>query len=385
MVDFITVPPSESPSSGSAAPLGTYCKICVPPPTSKLAIIQRLYHKAIARELMPGERIHDCLRKIVPGKTSVDLIYDPSRQTAHYKNLMTCGSVWICPVCAARITEQRADELRRALLKWRENDGFIALVTFTLRHNKGDRLPALLEAIREAHRRFKSGAPFQRLRERYNWHGSVSALEVTHGENGWHPHLHELVFFEPLSRDTWHQFPGAVKSRWINVLAASNHDASWEHGIDVRDADEQIYDYIAKYGHEPLDTRWTVERELAKAPVKKSRQKDGRTPFQMLADCGVGDWSGAPLFQEYARTFKGRKQLVWSRGLREELGLEQEQSDDDLAAALPEEYVLLTTLNSLQWRVIMQSDWSVQAGLLDVAQSGDKNAVDAFLRDLGIA
>ena len=334
---------------------------------------------------MPGERIFSCMRKIVPGKQTVDLIYDPSRQAAHLKNLMTCGSVWMCPVCAARITEQRAEELRRAVLKWREGDGFMAMITFTLRHNKGDRLETVLEALREAHRRFKSGTPFQSIKQQFNWHGSVTALEDTHGQNGWHPHLHELVFFDALSRDTWSQFAGAVKSRWISSLAAEGRDATWKHGVDIRDTDEQIYDYIAKYGHEPLDTSWTIEREIAKSPVKKARTVEGRTAFQMLADVAVGDHSGAPLFQEHCRVMKGRKQLVWSKGLREELGLNDEQTDEALAAALPDEYITLASITAAQWRVIKAADWSIQARLLDIGQTGDKSAVVAFLRDLGIA
>lgn len=334
---------------------------------------------------MPHERIHDCLRKIVPGKRTVDLIYDPDRQCAHFKNLMTCGSVWMCPVCAARITEQRAEELRRALLKWRENDGFFALITFTLSHNSGDKLHTVLEALREAHRRFKSGAPFQRLKQRYNWHGSVTALEDTHGANGWHPHLHELVFFDALSRDTWSSFKVTVKQRWLASLAAEGRGATWTHGVDIKDADEQIYDYIAKYGHQPTGNSWTLDREIAKAPTKKARTKDGRTAFQMLADVGAGDKTGAPLFQEHCRTMKGRKQLVWSKGLREELGLNDEPTDEALAAALPDEYIVLASITAAQWRVIMAADWSVQARLLDLGYSGDKNAVAAFLRDLGIA
>lgn len=355
------------------------------PPPSPKAIIERLYHAAIARELMPQERIHDCLRKIVPGKNTVDLIYDPDRQTAHYKNLITCGSVWMCPVCAARITEQRADELRRACLKWREGAGFMAMITFTLRHNKGDRLTTVLEALREAHRRFKSGKGFQTLKGRYNWHGSVTALEDTHGKNGWHPHLHELVFFDALSRDTWSEFADDVKRRWIGSLAAEGRDATWAHGVDIRDTDEQIYDYIAKFGHEPLDTSWTIDREIAKAPVKKAKSEEGRTAFQLLADCAIGDYSGAPLFQEHCRVMKGRKQLVWSRGLRDELGLNEEQTDEALAAALPAEYIVLASITAAQWRVIKAADWVIQARLLDIGQTGDKSLVTAFLRDLGIA
>lgn len=334
---------------------------------------------------MPDERIHDCLRKIIPGKRTVDVIYDPARKDAHYKNLMTCGSVWHCAVCAGRITEQRAAELLQAVTRWQAEGGFIALLTFTLRHNRGDKLSVLLDAIRDSHSKFKSGASWYRFADQFNWHGSVTALEVTHGANGWHPHLHELVFFEPLSRDTWRTFPDKAKGRWIGALASSGRDATWSHGLDVRDADSEVYDYVAKFGHLPTGTSWTLEREVAKAPVKKARSKDGRSPFQLLIDYGEGDLKAAALFQEYARTFKGRKQLVWSKGLRSELGLNDDPSDDELAAALPDEYILLASLEKHQWRAILALGWAAQAELLDVASHGDKNAVDRFLTSFGIA
>ena len=118
---------------------------------------------------------------------------------------------------------------------------------------------------------------------------------------------------------------------------------------------------------------------------EKAKSEEGRTAFQMIADCEIGDYSGVPLFQEHCRVMKGRKQLVWSRGLREELGLNEEQTDEALAAALPAEYIVLASITAAQWRVIKAADWVIQARLIDIGQTGDKSLVTAFLRDLGIA
>lgn len=374
----INIAPTDA--IGAQRPLVTIAKIASPPPFSPQdALIHRFYLQSLARELLPTERVSQCLRAIVPGQRTVDVMVDRKTSTAHYKNLITCGRVWQCPVCASKITEKRADELLAAVTKWQAQGGFVALLTFTLRHNKYDRLVDLLKALRKAHSRFKSGAPFQRLRERYNWVGSVSALEVTYGENGWHPHLHELVFFEPLASSTWHEFTPAAKARWLTVLAAEGATATYEHGLDVRDADTDVYDYVAKFGKLPSGTTWTVERELAKAPVKRAHQ-NGMTPFQMLEAYGDGDQDAGRLFQEYAAVFKGRNQLVWSRGLRALLEMDEEAADEELAELLPDEVELLASLSRDQWRSILRMHRDIRAELLLIAGHGRLDDLEAFLQ-----
>jgi hypothetical protein len=346
-------------------------------------LIQKFYLQSLARSLMPLERVHKCLRAIVPGKQSVEVVYAPTEETAHYKNLQTCGSVWMCSVCAGRITEQRADELQKAVTKWHTEGGFCAMLTFTLRHDRSDKLETVLNALRTSHRRFKAGRSWYHFTDKFEWHGSVTALEVTHGDNGWHPHLHELVFFQPISAAVWRTFTADARQRWLDALSAGGRDATWENGLTVRDSDQDVYEYIAKYGHEPVEIMWTIDREIAKAPVKKARE-GGRTPFQLLLDYGEGDKHAGILFQEYARTFKGRAQLFWSRGLRSALDLDDFQSDDDLAAALPDEYIVLTSLSPFQWRKVMMLEKDIRAEIIIAAMSGDSHKVKLFLARHGI-
>lgn len=373
-----------STSQSDGAHLGSIASIASPPPIQvQDAIIQRFYLQSLARELLPSERVAQCLRSIAPNASTVEIVHHPEKHFASYRNLLVCARLWHCPVCATRITELRAAELLKAVTNWTEQGGFVALLTFTVQHNLWHKLSETLPALRDSHRRFKSGAPFQRLSERANWHGSVSALEVTHTENGWHPHIHELVFFETLAAHAWTKFIPDAKARWLTVLAAEGRTATMENGLDIRDAETRIYDYVAKFGRLPADTKWTVERELAKSPVKKARE-GGRSPFQLLIDFGNGDMAAGALFQEYARVFKGRNQLNWSRGLRSELGLGKEAADADLMLEAADEYVLLATLDRLQWRAVLALESDVRGELLAVAGSGDKQAVVTFLAGYGV-
>jgi len=205
--------------------------------------------------------------------------------------------------------------------------------------------------------------------------GSIRALELTHGVNGWHPHLHVLFFLGddvkiiPFEQD--------LKSLWSSALSRSGKYASWSHGVDVRFTDAHVAEYVAKYGKEP---NWTVAHEVAKAPAKMGR--DSRSPLQLLSDYADGDLPAGELWREYAATLKGRKQLFWSPGLRELLGLVVEQTDEEIAKSQDEIAVLLAQLNRDQWRAVVAND--ARGELLEAATGGDGAAVLAFLRRLGV-
>lgn len=350
------------PDDGAKRPLVLTTELASPPPSQPQQPHKRLnstaykfYLQSLARDLLGG-RVGWCLRRRQAGGRTVDLVKSAAGGV-RYKNLITCGRLWQCPVCAAKITERRADELRQGVTRWHEGGGFVALLTFTLRHNEHDRLTDLEKALRNAYRRFKSGAPFQRLAERFNWRGSVTALEVTYGANGWHPHLHVLAFFEPVAASTWRSFEAAAKTRWLSVLAAEGATATYEHGLDIRDADSEVYEYLSKWGKLPTGTGWTLDREVAKSPVKQGHA-DGLTPWQLLEAYGAGDERAGRLFQEYNAAFRGKAQLVWSRGLRAELGLTEDEPTDEALAAedVTAEDVILASFTTEQWFDVLQVD-----------------------------
>lgn len=365
----------ESTSPPGGDDLGIYARFASTSPD-----VFRFALQSQAARLLPGERVANCKRDHIPGLKSVTVLHSPSVKKSHYKNLIVCGSVWMCPVCASKITERRREELSAALAA---TDYFLILVTFTLRHQIDDELGNLLQALMAAFRDFKSGASWQLAMKRYSWAGSIRALETTHGENGWHPHLHDLVLLEsPLTAEEIDELTVWLRERWLMVLARHGRDASWYPSVDVRPGRADVAEYIAKYGRLPKVTGWTLEHELTKAPVKRGRP-DRRTPYQLLADSLVGDKRASALFVEYAKNFKGKKQLVWSKGLRARLGLdEQELTDEQLALAEREPSVILLFLTLEQWEIIVGND--SRAELLEEAAHGDRERVVIWLAELGI-
>lgn len=340
-------------------------------------LLQRFYLQALARDLLPHERVKDCMRTIAPFKATVEIVKYDGSSHAHYRNLVICSRIWQCPVCAATITEGRRKELTGAIA---QSNLYPVLLTYTLRHNTGDKLKDLLDGLLKAFRAYKSGRAWQDFTEEYFWVGSVRALEVTFAANGWHPHIHELALLSvPINTTIEGAITNFVKRRWQAVIRRQNYDATWEHGADVRTEDHEIREYVAKFGKLPKGTRWTVEHELTKSPAKKGRI-GGATPMQLLIEYGAGDLKSGRLFIEYSRAFKGRNQLVWSRGLRELLGLGIETSDEELTKDQEGKGKILATLTREQWHKVLAC--GCRAELLAVASDADEETLFQFIAEI---
>jgi hypothetical protein len=343
---------------------------------AQAARLERWVLQAAARSLVPHERIKICYRYRVPGK-DVSVWYAELVARAHYKGLMTCGSVWTCPICTAKITERRRIELTEAIEKAKALQ--VVLATFTMHHDRRDKLPILLDDLLASYRFLKAGRCWAGIEVDYELIGSVRELEPTYWINGWHPHLH-VLFFANGDIDL-SGFGDVLKERWLSVLAVHGRTASEEHGVKISDRRGDVARYVAKFGYEPKAKLWTVEHELTKSPSKLGTSEH-RTPMQLLRDYMLGDVRSGELWKTYVSSFKGKRQLVWSRGLRHALGLDEEKTDEELAGIADEPSVLLATLSLEQWRAVLEKD--LRGELLKVADSGNAGKVQVFVESLGV-
>ena len=345
-------------------------------------VIRRFAMQSAARVLLPREGVAKCMRATFPredGTTMVDVLYAPAKAAAHLGGVQCCKSVWHCPVCSAKISEKRRVELSSGLATWLESPAGevrrLLLVTFTLAHNASDSLATVFGALKKARKLLVSGKAAQAFKDTFGVVGMVRSLELTHGANGWHPHLHVLYFFErevPIL-----PFEAAIKARWSQCVQSAGSYASWAHGCDVRFSDAAISEYVAKWGKEP---DWTPAHELTKG-VSKLGRRGGRTAMQLLSDYLDGDDQAGRLWLQFAVNLKGERQLVWSKGMRQRLGLEVEKTDEELADEQEEIAIILASLTMGAWRVVIAND--ARGELLEVAAGGDPAQVEAFLVQLG--
>jgi hypothetical protein len=340
-----------------------------------VALVRRYALQGAARELLPDERgLQGCLRWLHAG--TVQLFHIPRHQVGAFGGLQHCGSVWQCPVCSAKVSERRRQELSRGVEGWQVSGGVVLLVTYTLRHHLADDLRVTLQGLLRARKRMLSGRWAKSFTERFGVVGRVRALEVTHGQNGWHPHVHELVFLRgDVDREAFLQ---ELRARWSAQVLKAGLKSVNSHGVDVRFADLSVADYLSKFGR---DRTWGPEHELTKSAAKLGKQ-GSRGPIGLLSDYFTGDAHAGMLWRQYAGVFKGSRQLVWSDGLRQLLGLGQEQSDAEIAAELREDAALMDELSRDEWRVVLGND--ARAELLQVLGSGSVAELQVFLGALGV-
>jgi hypothetical protein len=294
---------------------------------------------------------------------------------------MTCGSVWHCPVCATKISEKRRLELVQGVENWRSGGGQVLLLTLTVPHYQNDSCSKVLNGVVDAWAKMTNKRNFKRLGDAIGLKGRIRALEVTYGENGWHVHLHILLF---LKASTVKVDVSALQStlffQWASSVKLAGLPApSALHGVKVENGD-----YAAQYVG-----KWGIEHEMTKGHIKKA--KDGYTPFDLLR---VASWAvslpsvrflddspdkAARLFQEYARFFKGRRQLLWSTGLRDLLGLEEEKTDEQLAEEVEEKAARFAIIPLAVWRVVLGR--GLRGQVLAVCRQG-LDALETFLCEI---
>ncbi|MBB5366475.1 protein rep [Deinococcus humi] len=118
---------------------------------------------------------------------------------------MICANGWACPVCSAKIAEKRRGLLEKGLAAHLANGGGVYHMLLTVPHTRKDKPLGLVADLLAAFVRLCSGKyALSVLVPGYV--GLVRSLEVTHGDNGWHPHLHVLIFTAaPLYRTSFLQ------------------------------------------------------------------------------------------------------------------------------------------------------------------------------------
>lgn len=269
-----------------------------------------------AAKLLRGQgRVGLCRWSVVSKTEGVDMVSTSypgiKGDRVHFEGLQTCGSVWACPCCSARISETRRDEMNK-LLGWARGQGHrVMMLTLTARHGRDDDLEDLLERMKDAKRRWARHRAYRGIKLRMI--GSVTATEVTGGGvHGWHPHFHVIVIMDS------EEDLSPLRDAWLASLRGAGLDGTGS-GWDIRSGDETGR-YVAK---------WGAAEELTLSARKKGR--GGRTPAQLLAaSCDEGDKLAGRLWSEYAEVFHGRRQLVWSRGLKVMAGVGE--VDDQEAA-----------------------------------------------------
>ena len=301
-------------------------------------------------------RIRICSRHRRPDVAAIEVRGDRNRYP-YFAGFQMCGSVWVCPVCAAKIQEYRAQELRKHYLDaWTKQGGTVLMIGPTVPHTRADALEPLLRGYTDALRRFNTGRAMHRLRDELGFAGAIRALEVTWGDSGWHPHAHVLWFIreeialDELQHEAFKLWEAAANRAGFTGLSARAF--SVQDGSGVRS-------YLSKMGRE---YGWGTERELVKSHTKKAA--GGRmSPFDLLrANLDESKPELLARFREYAEAFHGRRQLYKSPSLKDIFQVE-ERTDEQIAESLNELDQVLALIDPLDLPMVRR--YNLQGEILE--------------------
>jgi len=331
--------------------------------------------RSVLNEVSTLKRCVRCGFRLVAGAQGVPVVL--SELVAHFANLELCASVWACPVCSPRIRERRAAEIEDGLQRHLEIGGGAGFVTQTLPHDQGDRLVPLFDAVAESWRLNLGSKGWRRDVRAHGIVGNIRAVEITHGENGWHPHLHGLVLtVEPLDVATWELIGDGLHRRWsASVQRRGFRAPTRRHGVTltpVRSASD-VAQYTAKF-QDGTDLR-SVGRELTRHDTKQAR-RHGRTPVGILRDfADTGDADDLALWHEYERATKGRSSLRWSRGLKRRLHVGDVTDEDIVGETIVGE--VLDVLSRPEWAWVRSR--RLQSLLLQAAEAPERVGFDELM------
>lgn len=268
--------------------------------------------------------------------------------------LHSCSKVWTCPVCGAKISTRRNIEVKTIINKAHKMKKSVYMLTLTAPHYARDSILSLAERMKAALLDFQNSRTWRGIKREYKWFGSIRTMETTiGGKNGAHNHFHIILIFSTCITNTIAQkIKEKIFIAWENACRKNNLLLSnavftetmrqledfHKHGVDLkRDFDPE---YIAKQSIEwqremRVSATWGAAEELTLSHLKKKIDSEpktdsdigGLTPFGFAAKIGIraalGGYSATEFAEdcetliEYCCAVFGRKQVVFSRGLRE--------------------------------------------------------------------
>lgn len=320
------------------------------------------------------ERVRKC--GIVPRESHMPLLEAPGG--ARLTGLCTCGSVWVCPMCAPEIRAARGNEIAGALAARLAEGGGVSFGTGTLSHSGKHSLRSTYGLVVKAWGATYRDKSVRNFRKANGYMGFVRTTEVTHGRNGWHPHLHWLDFWEQtLSRELLGEYQAVVYGAWSRAVLRGDRYASPGRGLLVLPVRTGEVESLARYVTE-MDVNGAAF-ELTSISTKKARAS-GLAPFEILAKVyGPASKPWVDLWWEYEKATHGRRMLGTSRGMLDDLGLRDEDPEP------VERGDVLAYVKSEDWSAIRWFTHSGLAGvqaILEHAAQGGQLAVDEAVRVL---
>lgn len=319
------------------------------------------------------ERCRDCGREPVGSTVGIRRTDDG---IVGFAGVESCGRVWLCPVCNAKVMATRAIEIGAALSWAARTDRHVIWGSLTCQHDSTTTLESLLDIQTDAWRYVMNsrewraanatitvdhqhagcpndcpedhdhrGCPMDCDRKRDvkltdvdGRVGYIRAAELTTGSNGWHPHFHPLIIWQG-SREDAEAFAAAVVELWVTGVKKAGGYARAEGGQQLRlVSGVEIFDTLTGYVTKSTYDAASLALETVWSQGKSGRNRAYGTTshWGMLASIEAGYKAGLAddieRWWELEEAMTGHRMITWSRGLRDFAGLGLETDDETEAA-----------------------------------------------------
>lgn len=344
----------------------------------------RYVGRAALHKISDDPRCQECGRRSVLPGGNVEL-----RKTEDggvgFAGVFTCGKVWLCPVCNSKVMARRALEIGVALA-WAQREGLqVIWGALTCRHIKTTPLTQLLSIQRGAWasmsrtKVWRSANATERVAHTTHgdscpWEcnfradhicgpdagceyfcpkvydtiqkteldgtfsngrvGYIKAAELTYGANGFHPHFHPIILYRGDAQEAeW--FATDVVNEWVLGVEGQGGEALRDGGQSLKvvkgvEVFEALNGYVTKstynYGALALEAVWS------QAKTGRGRAKSTASHWTLLAAIAQGLADEAGVWMQIEEAIAGHRMITWSRGLRDFAGLNDEKTDEDVAA-----------------------------------------------------
>lgn len=350
----------------------------------------RYERRAVLWQVSNLQRIRHCGR--VPRSKNDGVTLRHIEGMAGLAGLQHCGSVWADPVCAGRILVHRALEIGAVLGRAIEQGYSLAFVTLTMQHRITQPLDLLWAAGQKGWQRSISGKYWTKVQHLVE--GWVRVWEVTYGANGWHLHVHCVMVLAPgAGADELEQVAGGMFDRWSRGLVAAGLDAprrigqDW-HIVTGANASEKLGEYLSKLADPaPAPDSAALGLELTHSMPGRSAKSLATRPTWALLDelVATGDADSLDRWHEWERVSKGKRQVGWSKGLRERFAPDVEvlTDDDVVQQEVGTDHDDIVRWSGEQWRAfVAEPDRIVM--LLEVTERAGRPGAVALLDHWGV-
>lgn len=294
----------------------------------------------------------------------------------HFSGLQSCGSVWSCPACAAKIRQGRAVELEEAIGNWLAGGGGVEFVTLTVPHGARDELQGVFDLVADGWRKgVLSGRRFRSDRVAWGVPAWVRTVEVTLGQHGWHPHIHALLFTSKPWTPRQRALRGNVLfARWSSFVHRTTGRACSRDAFRIVGGALGAGAYITKVQESDA---WRLGMEFTRGDLKTGRVQS-LTPFELIAPAADGEAWAMHRWWEWEQVTRGRRCMSWSQGGRQVLGLDADEPTDQELVELEVGGDEVLNIPGEVWAKVVAIVGG-EAGLLAAVEEGGPGAGSRFV------